>query len=247
MVELLAVVATIAILASLLLPTISKAKSRAQRTTCFSNLKQLGLAWWLYQTDNGGVLVPSYPGNPSVWVQGDMTKASDASNEELIRQGKLYQSMSIDTKSTTIYRCPTDERRLIEGQSIQPVRSYSMNGFMGARDTSAGTIPSTADSYKVFTRESDLQHAVNLWVLVDEDERSINDGFFVTDPGGRIWFDFPAISAHRHDFSFALSFGDGHVAVWRHKEPRTFAVSSSGTEQSGNRDLKRLADASTFK
>src|SRR5689334_9419363 len=101
MVELLAVIATIAILAALLLPTISKAKSRAQRTTCFSNLKQLGIAWQLYPNETGA-LVPSYPGSPYVWVQGDMTKAADASNEELIRQGKLYQS--VENHSTTLYR-----------------------------------------------------------------------------------------------------------------------------------------------
>ena len=33
-----------------------------------------------------------------------------------------------------------------------------------------------------------------MWVLLEEDERSINDGFFVTDPTGQIWMDFPAIS-----------------------------------------------------
>ncbi len=243
MVELLAVIATIVILASLLLPAISKAKSKAQRTACFSNLHQLGLAWQAYHMENNGLLVPSYPDNPSVWVQGNMTKASDAADEDLIRQGKLYPFH----QSTAIYRCPTDQRRLIEGQSIQPVRSYSMNAFMGARDPSLGPIPPTADPYAVFAKEADLQHPVDLWVMLDEDERSIDDGFFITDPVGRVWFDFPAISAHRHDFSFALSFADGHSQIWRHGDTRTFDVTSKTTEQSGNRDLERLARASTIR
>jgi hypothetical protein len=50
-------------------------------------------------------------------------------------------------------------------------------------------------------------------VLLDEDERSINDGFFLTDPAAHTWFDFPAISQHRHNFNFALNFADGQSKV----------------------------------
>jgi hypothetical protein len=81
-------------------------------------------------------------------------------------------------------------------------------------------------------------------VLLDEDERSINDGFFVTDPTARMWVDFPAISEHRHGFNFALNFADGHSEVWRHSDSRTMRVSHPNTEQAGNPDLQRLARAS---
>jgi len=82
-------------------------------------------------------------------------------------------------------------------------------------------------------------------VLVDEDERSINDGFFLTDPTAHTWFDFPALSTHRHNFSFTLSFGDGHSEVWRPTDPRTLQVATPETDQFGNRDLRRLATATT--
>src|SRR5205085_1178928 len=83
LVELLAVIATIGILAALLLPILGKAKIKAQRTACFSNLRQLGVAWQMYYTDNSGLLVPSYPGSPDVWVQGNMTNAAEAVNPDL--------------------------------------------------------------------------------------------------------------------------------------------------------------------
>src|ERR1035441_2884399 len=59
--ELLTVVATIGILAALLFPVLGKAKTKAQRTTCLSNLRQLSVAWMLYADDNHGFLAESYP------------------------------------------------------------------------------------------------------------------------------------------------------------------------------------------
>ena len=59
LVELLVVVAVIAILASLLLPALGAAKGRAQRIGCLNNHRQLVTTWMLYQGDNDGHL----PGN----------------------------------------------------------------------------------------------------------------------------------------------------------------------------------------
>lgn len=240
--ELLAVIATIAILASLLLPIVGKAKIRAHRTTCMSNLRQLGIAWILYYTENQGQLVASYPASPDVWIKGDMKRPADALNQELVRQSKLYPY----NLNTHIYRCPTEHGPTFEGRKLRAVRSYSMNAFMGDRNPSVGLIPPTASRHvPLFAKESDLAKPSDLWVLLDEDERSIDEGCFVTDPDARIWYDFPANSSARHNFSFVLNFADGHSDIWSHRDPLTSKVSLNRTEQVGNRDLQRLANAST--
>jgi len=244
LIELLVAVATIGILAALLLPVLGKAKIKAQRVNCLSNLRQLGMGWTMYYHDNNGVLVESYGvNNSNAWVMGSMQNSTEAVDANLIRQGKLYPYV----KNAGAYHCPGDKGVTIGGNLFPSVRSYAMNSFMGARDPSLGPIPPSAKDYVAyFTRESDLRKPSELWVMLDEDERSINDGSFITDPAARVWYDFPAISAHRHDFSFGVQFSDGHPEIWKVHDPRTFQVSQPGTEQANNRDLEHLAGVSTL-
>ena len=58
LVELLVVIAIVGILASLLLPALSRAKTKARNIACVSNVKQLDLALLMYAADNEDQAAP---------------------------------------------------------------------------------------------------------------------------------------------------------------------------------------------
>jgi hypothetical protein len=237
----LAVIATIASLAALLLPVLSKAKIKAQRTVCLSNLRQLGIAWSAYKEENQGLLAQSYT-NSEAWVLGNMRNPAEAGDTNLLMAGTLYPYV----RNAGVYHCPGDHGVPVGSQVLPSVRSYSMNCFMGARDPSIGPVPLTSDGYTpFFAKDSDLPRTSDLLVFIEEDERSIDDGFFITDPTAHIWYDFPANSGQRHGYSYALAFTDGHADSWRYIDARTTQLASREHEDSGNADLLRLAKVTT--
>ena len=244
-------IATITTLAALLLPALNRAKSEAYQATCLSNLSQLGIAWMMYKDDNNDRLVETWTtykdgnyavDNPSVWVKGNMTNAAEAVNPDLIKAGKLYHY----NENVQIYHCPTDPGVTIAGVKLQSVRSYSMNSFMGFRPDAAPANPNVALGYTpFFSKISDLPDTSKLFVLIDEDQRSISDGAFVTDPTARVWFSFPAVSAARHNYGSTRIFADGHAAPWHYQDSSTAQISLRDTDGLNNKDLKNLAGAAT--
>ncbi len=66
MIELLVVVAIIAVLASLLLPALAKARDAAHTAACLTQLRQMGMAMMVYATDHDGTLV--YDSHLTSWT-----------------------------------------------------------------------------------------------------------------------------------------------------------------------------------
>jgi prepilin-type N-terminal cleavage/methylation domain-containing protein/prepilin-type processing-associated H-X9-DG protein len=213
LIELLMVIAIIAILAAMLLPALSSAKAKGQQVACLNNFKQLALGFSLYAADNDGKLpenTPSFKGT-NTWVVGNLKVASESTNQLLIRQGKLFPYAS----SVQTYRCPADRSHI---GGIPRARSYSMNGWLGSRQMEQAY---RNHSFRTFVRESEIAaaRASALWVLIDEHELSIDDGWFlVTMDDSRPFDSFPA---SRHGSGYGLNFADGHVEKYKLVDPNS--------------------------
>ena len=93
-------------------------------------------------------------------------------------------------------------------------------------------------------RDSELAAAgpAVLWMLIDENEATIDDGWFlVTMNDAKPFASFPAT---RHERAYVLSFADGHTELYKLRDPATQFASGQSIGP-GNSDWLRLKQVTT--
>ncbi|MEO7298795.1 MAG: type II secretion system protein [Verrucomicrobiota bacterium] len=129
LIELLVVIAIIAILAGLLLPALAKAKEKANKAKCFSNMRQISLALNMYEQDNASKLPPR-------------SAAAYYFNEPTTPNNSL--KVLVPYCGSKIFACPTAVKHtdLNLKPSILSDSSYCANAVVLGRSSTAISKPS---------------------------------------------------------------------------------------------------------
>jgi prepilin-type processing-associated H-X9-DG protein len=247
-VELLVVIGIIALLISMLLPALGKARENASRTACLSNMQQLTTGWIMYANDNKGSLVfaetsdfsvPPYPPTPSdVGQIGWVIDTSGAQETDTsVRAGNLWKY----NPHANVYRCPSSFDR-------SHFRTYSISTYLGgsrfwAPFMPGGTIITKLGQVKpgalVMIEEYDTQKDVSTGQTATSNLGSFLMAYQPYSQSGGLqwtWGDMPGIF---HVKGTNMTFGDGHAEyhIWGNSQTLRAA---HGQQQIGNTDIPWL-------
>ena len=257
LIELLIVIAIIAILAALLLSSLQLAKVRAQRVQCLNNIRQLALTLQLYPDDNKSMLPDNgyvlSPNAARLWVLGSQhIMPSFFTTPEYIPDPR-YAEFGDYLKSVQPYRCPADHVELNTGGGPAPkLRSYALNCYLNWQ--SPATDNPTRSDYVTFTKTSDFAHCDPSRIYTFVDTAPVNvcySGFVLYLGGSGLFFHRPSVE---HARSGTVAFVDGHVEPHRWLDPETVTAAHDGGNgdgahltfvNPGNPDLGWLKDHAT--
>jgi prepilin-type N-terminal cleavage/methylation domain-containing protein/prepilin-type processing-associated H-X9-DG protein len=235
LIELLVVIAIIAILATLLLPTLARSKAKARGVQCLNNQRQLSLAWRMYVEDNNDTLLfaSEDPAQPATygysWVVGTMdfdpNNRANWDPDVGVKKSILWPYCG---QNLAIWKCPADHSEVIVNRVSKPrVRTMSMNLYLGGWGGTDGGWGPPVSNYQIFLRFSDLVEPgpAKTFLFIDMREDSIDMGNFGVNMAG--WPNKPAaygfwdLPGFYHNRSSSFAFADGHSEFKRWLDPRT--------------------------
>ncbi len=245
-VELLAVVAVLGLLASVMVTSLAGTRGGVAAVQCRNNLRQLVAGWRMYADDNRGTLVYNLDGlqaglssGDPAWVSGWLDFSSSSANTNLAMlvnhlQYPFGAFLGPYVEAPALFKCPADRSQVRTGATFIPrARSVSLNNYSGVNSrTWSGQ---SGSIYSVLTKLSQIKSPKDMFVILDERADSINDGLFWTDADTR-WqlIDYPGAY---HNGSGSLSFADGHVETHRWNDPRTNPILQPGQLLGLNQNL----------
>jgi prepilin-type N-terminal cleavage/methylation domain-containing protein/prepilin-type processing-associated H-X9-DG protein len=199
LVELLVAVGVIAVLASLLMPALARAREQARRAACLSNVRTLTTAWLAYAENHRGRICCAVPGPAD--RPGFHDWVASAAGEQSLRDGVLWPYVN----SAGPYRCPNDD--------VNAAHTYLINSWLNGEGPPA---PGEAAPARCLSR---LRDACQTFVFLEHlDRLGDNDRSFRVPPfPSEDWTDLPALGLHGR--AGIVSFADGHAIVWNWLAP----------------------------
>lgn len=189
MVEVLVVIALLAILAGLVLPAFTRPKGRAKRVVCLNNLRQWGLATKLYIADNNDSLPPEgWPNPPKTPSKSTHTNAWYVLLPAELHLPSYYE-MSWRTNPAAepepcIWICPANPRRS-NGNNLF---HYCLNGYAdgtGDKDRPLTLAAIAAPARLVWFFDTKNLPAVGYWNFVHTNLHSSGANFLFLDGHAR--------------------------------------------------------------